>query len=58
MVKAFFLQGKGKLIDLLTAEPEISKIFNRDALEDLLDPTKYLGSSGAMVDHVLSLMQK
>ncbi len=48
-------QGKGKLIDLLSAEPEISKIFDRKALEDLLDPTKYLGNSGAMVDHVLSL---
>ncbi len=48
-------QGKGKLIDLLSAEPEISKIFDRKALENLLDPTKYLGNSGAMVDHVLSL---
>ena len=48
-------QGKGKLIDLLSAEPEISKIFDRKALEDLLDPTTYLGNSGAMVDHVLSL---
>ncbi len=48
-------QGKGKLIDLLSAEPEISKIFDRQAIEDLLDPTKYLGNSGAMVDHVLSL---
>ncbi len=48
-------QGKGKLIDLLSAEPEISKIYDRKALEDLLDPTKYLGNSGVMVDHVLSL---
>lgn len=48
-------QGKGKLIDMLSAEPEISKIYDRKALEDLLDPTKYLGNSGAMVDHVLSL---
>ena len=39
-------QGKGKLIDLLSAEPEISKIFDRKALENLLDPTKYLGNSG------------
>ncbi len=51
-------QGKGKLVDLLSAEPEISKIFDRKALENLLDPTKYLGNSGAMVDHVLSLSQK
>ena len=48
-------QGKGKLIDLLSADTDISKIFDRKALEDLLDPTKYLGSSGTMVDHVLSL---
>ncbi len=51
-------QGKGKLIDLLSAEPEIEGIFDRNALGDLLDPTKYLGNSGAMVDHVLSLVQK
>ena len=51
-------QGKGKLIDLLSAEPEIGKLFDRKALEDLLDPTKYLGNSGAMVDHVLSLVQR
>ncbi len=48
-------QGKGKLIDLLSADTDISKIFDRKALEDLLDPTKYLGSSGTMVDNVLSL---
>ncbi len=48
-------QGKGKLIDLLSADTDISKMFDRKALEDLLDPTKYLGSSGTMVDHVLSL---
>ena len=50
-------QGKGKLIDLLSAEPDITNIFDRKALEELLDPTKYLGNSGAMVDHVLSLAQ-
>ncbi len=50
-------QGKGKLIDLLSAEPEISKIFNRSALEELLDPGKYLGDLSAMVDHVLSLSE-
>lgn len=46
-------QGRGRLIDLLSADSEISKVFNRQALEKLLDPTNYLGNSGAMVDTVL-----
>ena len=46
-------QGKGRLIDLLTEDPEISKVFDRQALERLLDPTNYLGNSSAMVDRVL-----
>jgi len=46
-------QGKARLIDLLEADPEISKILNRHALEKLLDPTNYVGNSGAMVDRVL-----
>src|SRR5580658_4190362 len=47
-------QGKARLIDLLEADPEISKILNRHALETLLDPTNYVGNSGAMVDRVLN----
>src|SRR5580658_8056214 len=47
-------QGKARLIDLLEADPEISKILNRHALEKLLDPTNYVGNSGAMVDRVLN----
>jgi 3-carboxy-cis,cis-muconate cycloisomerase len=46
-------QGKGRLVDLLKADPEISKILNGQVLEKLLDPTNYLGNSGAMVDRVL-----
>jgi len=46
-------QGKGRLIDLLANDPEIKKLFDRQALEKLLDPSNYLGSSGAMVDRVL-----
>jgi adenylosuccinate lyase len=38
----------------LEADPEISKILNRHALEKLLDPTNYVGNSGAMVDRVLN----
>jgi len=47
-------QGKGRLIDLLTEEPEISKIFDRQALERLIDPANYVGNSGVMVDRVLN----
>ena len=47
-------QGKGRFIDLLTADPEIAKFFDRPALEKLVNPTNYLGNSGAMVDRVLS----
>ena len=46
-------QGKGRFIDLLAADPEIAKLFDRPALEQLIDPTNYLGNSGAMVDRVL-----
>jgi 3-carboxy-cis,cis-muconate cycloisomerase len=46
-------QGKGRLIDLLTDDPEISEVFDQHALERLLDPTNYLGNSSAMVDRVL-----
>ena len=46
-------EGKGRFIDFLAADPEISKLFDLPALELLIDPTNYLGSSGAMVDRVL-----
>lgn len=47
-------QGKGRLVDLLSQDEEISKIVNREQLEHLLDPVQYLGNSGAMVDRVLA----
>ncbi len=50
-------QGKGKLIDLLSQDAEISKVFDRPALEKLLDPTNYLGNSGVMVDKVVGTKQ-
>jgi 3-carboxy-cis,cis-muconate cycloisomerase len=46
-------KGKGRLIDLLAADAEIAKIFDRAALEKLLDPRSYVGLSAAMVDRVL-----
>ncbi len=51
-------EGKGKLIDLLAGDADIAKLFNRAALETLLDPTCYLGSSGVMVDRVLTDRKK
>jgi 3-carboxy-cis,cis-muconate cycloisomerase len=47
-------QGKGRLIDLLVGDADITRIFARPALEKLLDPTNYLGNSGVMVDRVLT----
>ncbi|MGH7715852.1 MAG: 3-carboxy-cis,cis-muconate cycloisomerase, partial [Vulcanimicrobiaceae bacterium] len=47
-------KGKGRLLDLLAADPEIAKLFDRAALEKLLDPQSYTGLSAAMVDRVLS----
>jgi 3-carboxy-cis,cis-muconate cycloisomerase len=47
-------EGKERLIDLLSNDPEISQIFDRRAIERLMEPTNYLGNSGAMVDRVLA----
>ena len=47
-------EGKGRLIDLLSQDQEISKVVDRSELEKLLNPINYLGSSGSMVDRVLN----
>jgi 3-carboxy-cis,cis-muconate cycloisomerase len=47
-------QSKGRLIDLLSNDPEIVQILDRSAIERLMEPTNYLGNSGAMVDRVLA----
>jgi 3-carboxy-cis,cis-muconate cycloisomerase len=46
------------LIDLLAANPEISRHLDRAALERLCDPSNYLGQSGVMVDRVLAGVQR
>ena len=46
--------GKGRLIDLLSKDTEVAKYFNRKELEQLLEPTNYIGNSGEMVDRVLA----
>jgi len=48
-------KGQGSLIDLLAQNPDIAKLFDRKALETLIDPNNYLGLSGAMVDRVLDV---
>jgi 3-carboxy-cis,cis-muconate cycloisomerase len=47
-------QGKGRLIDLLSNDPEVAQILDRGAIARLIAPTNYLGNSGAMVDRVLA----
>jgi len=44
----------GSFLDLLAAEPEISRHMDRAALAKLIDPTNYLGQAGAMIDRVLA----
>jgi 3-carboxy-cis,cis-muconate cycloisomerase len=41
------------LLDLLMKNEEISSVFDSVALENLLDPAKYIGLCGEMVDRVL-----
>jgi 3-carboxy-cis,cis-muconate cycloisomerase len=43
----------GSLADALSAVPEITKHFDRTALERLTDPANYLGLAPQMVDKVL-----
>jgi 3-carboxy-cis,cis-muconate cycloisomerase len=47
-------ESKRRLIDLLSNDPEISQILDRRTIERLMEPTNYLGNSGAMVDRVLA----
>jgi hypothetical protein len=42
-----------QLIDLLASDAEIAKIFDRTAIERLLESTSYRGNSGITVDRVL-----
>ena len=47
-------EGKGRLIDLLSNDPEIVQILDQSAIERLMEPTNCLGNSRAMVDRVLA----
>ena len=51
-------QGKGSLIDLLSQDEKISKVFDRGQLEKLIDPNNYLGQAGPMTDRVLASLDR
>ena len=51
-------QGKGRLVDLLSNDPEIAQILDRTAIERLIEPTNCLGNSGATVDRVLRRVRR
>jgi 3-carboxy-cis,cis-muconate cycloisomerase len=48
------ITAKESFLDLLAADPDISKHMNRDALAKLVDPANYLGVAGEMIDRVLA----
>jgi 3-carboxy-cis,cis-muconate cycloisomerase len=47
------LEQDKSLLELLSANEEVSKKLTRDELERLCDPTNYLGYSVEMVDKIL-----
>lgn len=48
------VEGKGSLVDLLSADPMIGKYLDRARIAELLDPAGYLGSAQAFVDRALA----
>jgi 3-carboxy-cis,cis-muconate cycloisomerase len=50
-------QGK-PLVDLLTADPEVSRHLDSAAITKLSDPANYVGLSGEMVDRVLRVVDR
>lgn len=48
------LEEKRPLLDVLAADPAVTAYFDRDALAELLDPERYTGEAGAVVDRVLA----
>jgi 3-carboxy-cis,cis-muconate cycloisomerase len=49
------IEDKKPFLELLVANPEISKYLDRATLKKLLDPANYLGLAREMVDRVLAL---
>jgi 3-carboxy-cis,cis-muconate cycloisomerase len=48
------ITAKESFLDLLAADPDISRHMNRAQLAKLVDPANYLGVAGAMIDRVLA----
>jgi 3-carboxy-cis,cis-muconate cycloisomerase len=48
------LEEKRPLLDVLAAKPAVTAYLDRDALAELLDPQRYTGEAGAVVDRVLA----
>jgi len=48
------ITAKESFLDLLAADPDISKHMKRDELAKLVDPANYLGVAGEMIDRVLA----
>ncbi len=48
------LDERRPLLDVLEADAEIARHFDRAALDRLLDPSNYLGSAPAIVDRILA----
>jgi 3-carboxy-cis,cis-muconate cycloisomerase len=46
------------LLDILAADAEIGRHVSRQQLTDMLDPAKYVGLAGEMVDRVLAIEEK
>ena len=51
-------QGKSSLIDLLSQDGKIEKVFDRGQLEKLIDANEYLGQAGLMTHRVLASLNR
>jgi 3-carboxy-cis,cis-muconate cycloisomerase len=50
--------GAGTLAEVLAEEPAVAGAFSRAELAAALDPTRYLGQAGALVDRALAIHDK
>lgn len=48
------LDGGTRLVDALAADPDVTVVFDRAALEKLCDPAGYLGAADAMITRTLA----
>jgi 3-carboxy-cis,cis-muconate cycloisomerase len=52
------IEQRMPLVDLLTADAEVSRHLDRAAITKLADPANYVGLSGEMVDRVLRAVDR